>query len=1010
MASAEQSQKRLGNLPRVNATPRFVVRWRESYRAWQRRRAREKLEAEARAQSRLRSYFVPEGIGHLDTDGDGEPDAFFVRVTNGGYAQRLTGVGLAIDNRVVPVGQLRIDNGYAVFRADMIRRVRFEPGVAMELRVPGTVLKRGRHRLDIYLSGEIIDIPLQDVLIGVDEDGVFLPALAPKRRRDDVDENRDHLPDPVPAEVHLLPVLDPGTHAWIPLADAARVAAGNLLEAIRLADEDPNYTFAFGQLHALEALQRMDPSAVGRLRALVEAGRAEPVCALAYAPDTTLLSGESIIRQMQAWQRTCVAAFGRPAVAGWLAHGRGAAEQLPQLFRLAGIKGHFNAGADLGDDAQGEFFWRGLDGTRLLTHALPADFWTAYPIPTDPVAAEGKLVRALSHLRPPGAAKTLALALGAENARPQRGLSESLEHFNATWPGTPVRFSLPTNFLRTIVNREFETRDARVFQKRDDAIASRARLARVHRRAESALRDWETMSLLRPLHTPGPVSDGGADKAWRAMMPSQARGALDGCHREHVHNEILFAVEDAHNASLGAIGRELSAVAHNVSPQGRGDGWVVVGNGLGFSRREAVEIDVVAKNGELPVIHSGGRILPTQVLDHERYADGPSKRARLLFFANVPSAGYRVYDLAYDRKGLVASPKYFFPSASTTHLQNAFVRFEFDERDGAIKSAHDVRGNQPFPMRNANRLVMHDEDGTLDRPRESRKPIAKFVAHGADVVENGPLRAAIRFSGTLGGNDMVITYRLDAGARRLEIITDIEFRTPKKSVFAEFPTFFVDRGFHAEVPFGIVPHREAEEDAVLNFCERFSNWHGVAFLNEGIPAWRLKRGVVRATLLRSFTHLGNREAGPTAMNLGRHRFRYAVHAHPGTIRDGKAWKRAQSFVRPLRVVGPVMASNVAPTGSRRAPDSASLARVDRDNVMLSSLRALPGGDVEMRVYETVGELCDVRLFFGLPVAELTVADLNDETLKSFTPDGKTVRLTMHPFEVKTCRLRLSRDS
>ncbi|MCB1155197.1 hypothetical protein KDL45_16180, partial [bacterium] len=82
MASAEQSQKRLGNLPRVNATPRFVVRWRESYRAWQRRRAREKLEAEARAQSRLRSYFVPEGIGHLDTDGDGEPDAFFVRVTN----------------------------------------------------------------------------------------------------------------------------------------------------------------------------------------------------------------------------------------------------------------------------------------------------------------------------------------------------------------------------------------------------------------------------------------------------------------------------------------------------------------------------------------------------------------------------------------------------------------------------------------------------------------------------------------------------------------------------------------------------------------------------------------------------------------------------------------------------------------------------------------------------------------------------------------------------------------
>src|SRR5260221_474794 len=72
----------------------------------------------------------------------------------------------------------------------------------------------------------------------------------------------------------------------------------NILTAIRLLKEHPNYRFALDQVAYFRPFLERYPEEAGAFRRFVAEGRLQIVCGLNIMPDDNMPSGESFVRQM----------------------------------------------------------------------------------------------------------------------------------------------------------------------------------------------------------------------------------------------------------------------------------------------------------------------------------------------------------------------------------------------------------------------------------------------------------------------------------------------------------------------------------------------------------------------------------------------------------------------------------------------------------------------------------------------------------------------------------------
>ena len=110
------------------------------------------------------------------------------------------------------------------------------------------------------------------------------------------------------------------------------------------------------------------------------AGRWIPVGGTWIEPDCNLPSGESLARQFLYGQRFFERELGRRCTEFWQPDVFGYTAQLPQLMRQAGITRFLTQKLSWNRFTQPEhhtFTWQGLDGSEVLTHFPPADTYNA---------------------------------------------------------------------------------------------------------------------------------------------------------------------------------------------------------------------------------------------------------------------------------------------------------------------------------------------------------------------------------------------------------------------------------------------------------------------------------------------------------------------------------------------------------------------------------------------------------------------------------------------------------
>src|SRR5271157_1469809 len=155
----------------------------------------------------------------------------------------------------------------------------------------------------------------------------------------------------------------------------------NILKAMRLLREQPSFHFTLDQVAYVRPFLERYPALEADFRRFLSEGRLQLAGALDVMPDDNMPGGETFIRQMQYGKGYYRDKLGVDVTSGWLIDTFGHHAQLPQLLVKGGFKTFWFVRGVPRQDFPAEFFWEGIDGTRIPAYYLPYSYGLLYRAP-----------------------------------------------------------------------------------------------------------------------------------------------------------------------------------------------------------------------------------------------------------------------------------------------------------------------------------------------------------------------------------------------------------------------------------------------------------------------------------------------------------------------------------------------------------------------------------------------------------------------------------------------------
>ncbi|MFD3490347.1 alpha-mannosidase [Streptomyces sp. NPDC058690] len=770
--------------------------------------------------------------------------------------------------------------------------------------------------------------------------------------------------------------------AWLwPLRETVRKASRTFANVTALAQDYPELVFACSQAQQYAWVREHQPHIWERIKRAVADGQWAPVGSMWVESDANMPGGEALARQIVHGKRFFEQELGVETQEIWLPDSFGYTAAFPQLARLAGVKWFLTQKLSWNQTNKmphHTFWWEGIDGTRVFTHFPPVDTYNANFHARQLAHAEKNFAdkgRATRSLVPFG--------WGDGGGGPTREMLEKARRLRDLEGSPRVEIEKPSAFFAAAEEEYAEQAPVwsgeLYLELHRATYTTQAKTKQGNRRSEHLLREAELWATAAALRAPGyayPYET--LDRVWKTVLLHQFHDILPGSSIAWVHREARDTYEQV-RAELADL------VAEAVTELGAADGLVAL-NSSPYDRSQVIELDAEAS----AVLPSGAQVQPLDEWRTAVFARSPGLGAGLLDGSAVPEREAVTSRTADD--GFV--------------LDNGLLRVTVD-RDGLIAAVRDLDAHREViaPGHRANLLQLHPDHPNhwdawdIDRHyRRSRTDLTD--AESVELVEEGPLRTAVRVVRTFGRSRIVQEIRLAAGSRQVDIETEVDWQESEKVLKAAFPLDVHAERSTAEIQFGHV-HRATHDNtgwdaARFEICAH--RWlrvaepgYGIAVLNDSTYGHDVTRTphesglatTVRLTLLRA-PHSPDPET-----DLGTHRFRYAL-APGAEVTD--AVRAGLALNLPLRAaVAPVVPSLITTGHPAVTVESVKLAE-DRS------------GDVIVRLYESAGGRATTTLQVGFPVVQAQITDLLERPLHEATADEHGLVVALRPFQILTLRL------
>lgn len=779
--------------------------------------------------------------------------------------------------------------------------------------------------------------------------------------------------------------------AWLwPYRETRRKCARTFSTVMRLMEQYPEYIFTQSQAQLYEFTRQSYPELYEDIKQRVRDGRWDVTGSMWVEADCNLASGESLIRQILVGKNFYKDEFGVETDVLWLPDVFGYSAALPQILQKARVPyfstikiswSQFNA------FPYNTFWWKGIDGTKVLAHFPPTGDYNAYPDPR-------KLLHQVAEFKEKDRCdwSLLSYGWGDGGGGPDRRHLEFLKR-SKDLEGLPrCSQRKVSEFFHTIDTPDSdypEWSGELYLELHRGTYTTQGRNKRFNRKAELLYRDAELLcTVASTLGIEYPYQQ--LHEKWRDILVNQFHDVIPGSSIALVYEDTDAMYPEIFAVGEGAAHAALSRIASSVETAGDGDP-VVVFNTLPWERIATVSVAAPGA-GAWQVIGPNGEAVPSQ-----------QNGDRVEFAARTPSMGYTTYRLKLAERVEDASPLTVTPCL----LENEFLRVTLDDKAVITSILHKPSGREVLSEGSRANLLQLFEDKPNDWPAwdidfyYDDKWEDVTGVESIEVCESGPVTAAIEIRRAFSNSVLRQRIVLRAGSPRLDFETWVDWHEDFKCLKVSFPVDVNAAKARYEIQFGNVErptHTNTSWD-VARFEVCAHRWadiseqgFGFSLMNDCKYGHHTKGNEMRLTLLRS-----PKDPDPHA-DMGDHEFTYSIMPHSGNYTEAGTVREAYGLNVPLRAVR-VSAAH----GS--LPPALSFFSVDAPNVILETVKRAEREDAWiLRLYECHNQRTVAAVAVELPFARAYECDLMEDNLRELDVAEGKIGIELKPFEILTLKL------
>ena len=748
--------------------------------------------------------------------------------------------------------------------------------------------------------------------------------------------------------------------------------------AIDRMDEYPDFVFTCDSVVFLEWVEESDPELFERIRERIAEGRWQVIGGWWVEPDCNIPAGESFVRQALYGQRYLRDRFGITATTGANLDSFGHNATIPQLLRRSGMDSYvfLRPGPHEQDLPGSTFWWESPDGSRVLAYRIPHEYCA-------PRADLGEqLDKVLARLPDAEGEFMVFYGVGNHGGGPTRANLDSIARLNREGELPPLELSSPRRFFDTAAREgDIPVHAGELQHHGVGCYTSHSGIKRWNRRAENLLLRAEKWSAVADVLGAQPYPLARLTEAWKLLLFNQFHDTLAG-------TSIAPAYEDArdqigHASSIAALSfnRAIQSIARRIRIEPEEEMTpLVVFNPHPWPVRADVEFEFAGyPAADACMTDHEGVAVPVQRVLGTTTLNG--SRCRLVFPAELPALGYRVYRIRAE-----GEEQRLWEAPGETTLENEHLCLEIDpETARVVRLVVKATGaDLAFPgSRHA--VVIDDPSDTWGHGvRAYDEELGELTCTSTRVVESGPVRTVLRVESSYGASTLREDYVLGAHARHLDIRIALDWREQLKLLKLRYPTSVETDRATFEVPYGHIERvAGGDEEPGQAWVDVSGAGVGLSVLNDAKHGYDVRGGDIGISAVRSPVWAWHE---PKALDLdgiyeymdqGRQDFRVRLVPHAGDWREAGTVRLATELnQQPFALLESYHGGDL--------PQRASFASVDGDSVVVTLIKAAEDGDgsLVVRAHETAGRPSRARI--GLPLVGRTLeAEFRAGEIKTF---------------------------
>lgn len=662
------------------------------------------------------------------------------------------------------------------------------------------------------------------------------------------------------SRVHITPHMHWDREWYFTTEESRILLVNNMEEILTRLEQDAEYKYYVldGQTAVLEDYFAVKPENRQRVKALVQAGK------LIIGPwytqtDTTVVAGESIVRNLMYGIRDCMA-FGEPMKIGYLPDSFGMSGQLPHIYNGFGITRtlFWRGCSERHGTDKTEFLWQSSDGSEVTAQVLPLGYAIGKYLPEDEAGLRKRLDSYFEVLEKASVTKEILLPNGHDQMPLQQNIFAVMDKLREIYP------------QREFVMSRFEEVFSAIDAHRDSLATLRGefidgKYMRVHRTIGSTRMDIKIaharienkiVNLLEPLATLAwtlgfEYHHGLLEKMWKEILKNHAHDSIGCCCSDKVHQEIVARFVLAEDMADNLIRFYLRKITDNMAQSD--EDKLVMFNLMPWPREEVINTTLRLRGSQFRLLDGKGNEIPYFIRSRREIDPGLIDR-QIVHYGNyepfmefdiqlsqiLPSMGYRTLYIEPHVAGCQAAPA----TATSALLENAFWQISCNDdgtlclrdKDSGIvyqrvleieESADDGDEYDYSPSREEWRLTSADADvqhQVIHEAWQSRAVIRYRMAVPLNLSE----RSVRQRNGELG---VEITVTLSHNSRRIEVDVRLDNQADDHRVRVLIPTPFATHEVLADTQFGSVM-RPVQDEAM-------AHWQEEGWKEAPVPVWNL---------------------------------------------------------------------------------------------------------------------------------------------------------------------------